>query len=329
MLVIKKHKLKVATTVYWFLLVYIIVALLWWLVALQGQNHQNFIESKSALDIESESYVQQIKQIETLYERKRVQYIGEGMIFLLVILIGAVFVYRSVKRELNFGQQQQDLMAAITHELKTPIAAMQLNLQTMQKRVLEPEKHQQMILGTLKECDRLHSLTHNILITSQIESGSYKLSKQEVDFTLVVTNLVHDFQKRFPNRSFLLYAPEKLKLMGEVSTLQLVVSNLMENAVKYSQPDKEVKIELLSDSNYIYLKVIDRGVGLPLSERKHVFEKFYRSNPQNNMSAQGTGLGLYLVKKIVENLGGKIDVYDNKPMGLIFQVKLQKVLNMH
>ncbi len=175
--ILKKKRLAVATIGYWFLLLYIIAALIWWFIALQQQSHQMAMYKMIELKADDPAFLQKEDIITTEEKRKNAQYIGEGSIFLLVILIGAVFVYRSVRRQIKMTQQQQNFMMAITHELKTPIAIAKLNLETLQKHKLEEGKQQKLILATLQEANRLNTLTNNILISSQLEDGGYKLLK--------------------------------------------------------------------------------------------------------------------------------------------------------
>ena len=103
------------------------------------------------------------------HKRNKTKYLGEGSIFFLLILVGAAFVYRSVRRQFKMQQQQQNFMMAVTHELKTPISVARLNLETLLKYTLDPEKQKKLIRMTLEETARLNFLTNNILIASQLE----------------------------------------------------------------------------------------------------------------------------------------------------------------
>ncbi len=162
-----KRKLHIATIVYWVLLLYIIAALVWWSFSLLQQNKEIHELKKEGLNTAQSNYAQKLKQIEVQQQRGVYKYVGEGSAFLLLIFIGAVFIYRSVRRQFNLQQQQQNFVMAITHELKTPIAVSRLNLQTMQKHQLEEEKRKKLLQATLQETLRLDTLINNILISSQ------------------------------------------------------------------------------------------------------------------------------------------------------------------
>lgn len=137
---LKPPKLAFVTFVYWFLLLYMIAALAWWFIALEKQNGILAEIRISEIYKDDPEYLNKLSKIEELRKRKTAQYVGEGLTFLALILLGAVYVYRATRRQLKFSAQQQNFMMAITHELKTPIAVAQLNLETLQRRKLEDRK---------------------------------------------------------------------------------------------------------------------------------------------------------------------------------------------
>ena len=318
----KKHRLIFITVVYWFLLIYIVAALVWWFIELNNQNKQMYDYQLTLLKKDDPDYLQKSAQITDSSKRKTAQYIGEGATFLLLILFCAVFVYRAVKRQIKLSLQQQNFMMAVTHELKTPVTIVRLNLETMQKRLLDEDTKKQLLEKTIEETDRRNHLTHNILVTSQLESGSYILSKSEIDFSELVTKAVIDFQKRFPGRTIKEYITADVLAEGEYNLLEMVVSNLMENATKYTPAASDISVTLKKNNGHIILHVADFGAGINDDEKKKIFEKFYRSGNENTRLAKGTGLGLYLCLKIVKDHKGKIAVTDNIPAGSIFTITM-------
>ena len=120
------------------------------------------------------NYQARFNKIKSLEKRKTAQYLGEGVTFFLLIIAGAIFVFRAVRRELRISRQQQNFMIAITHELKTPISVAKLNLETMQKRKLDETQQQRLIQTTLEETNRLNALCNNMLLSSQMEAGGYR-----------------------------------------------------------------------------------------------------------------------------------------------------------
>jgi two-component system, OmpR family, sensor histidine kinase CiaH len=317
----KKKGLAIATWVYWFLLLYIIAALIWWFIALQQQNKQMTNYKMQELKLNDPEYFFKTVKITSEAHKKTAQYIGEGSTFLVLILIGAIFVYRAVRRQLKLQQQQQNFMMAVTHELKTPIAITKLNLETLQRYKLDEQKQKKIIQSALQETDRLNTLANNILISSQLEGGGYSLSKEDIDFSELILQRAKDYQTRFAERKWEINIEPELSVNGDTLLLQMLVNNLIENAMKYSPKESLITIRLKKENKSIVLSVKDFGGGIPDNEKKKIFEKFYRLGSEVTRTTQGTGLGLYLCRKIAEDHNAQITVSDNSPTGSIFTVK--------
>lgn len=316
----KNRRLAVATIVYWVLLVYIISGLVWWFIALQRQNHQMTNYKLQELKMDDPRYEAKLNAIQSEESLESARNIGEGSTFLLLILIGALFVYREVRRQIRLQLQQQNFMMAVTHELKTPIAVTKLNLETLQKHKLDESKQQKIIQSALQETSRLDTLANNILIASQLEGRGYNRIKEELDFSALVQQSFHDLRHRFPERKWQdLIAPDCI-IQGDPLLLQLLVNNLTENALKYSPREGLITIVLKKENARIILSVKDEGPGIPDNEKKKIFSKFYRMGQEKTRSTQGTGLGLYLCKRIVADHKATMKVSDNSPIGSIFTV---------
>jgi two-component system, OmpR family, sensor histidine kinase CiaH len=319
----KIKKLRSIFIIYWILLAYIIAALVWWFIALNRQNEQMANYKIQELKTEEPTYKERLAKIEDAEKRKTAQYIGEGITFFLLIAAGAVFVFRAARRQLNFSLQQQNFMMALTHELKTPIAITKLNLETLQKRKLEEQQQQRLIQTTLQEANRLNSLCNNMLLSSQIEASGFKISEEEINFSELADNCVHDFTVRYPGKKLVAAIQPDIFTNGDRLLLQMAVNNLVDNAIKYSPKETAITVELAQQKNNIYLLVKDEGKGIAAEEKKKVFDKFYRVGNTATKGAKGTGLGLYLTKKIVQQHNGNISVTDNIPSGCIFTIVLQ------
>lgn len=265
----------------------------------------------------------EVAKLEEEHKRNLVKYIGEGSTFLLLILIGAGYVYRSVRRQFQLQQQQQSFMMAVTHELKTPISVARLNLETLQKYQLDPEKQKKLIRMTLDETERLNILTNNILVSSQLEGGGYVISKEELDLSDLFKDCIHNFIHRYPERQFIESIEPGMDLPGDALLLQLLINNLLENAIKYSPKEKPIACLLNLEKGKIKLQVIDEGPGIPAEERKNIFKKFYRIGNEATRKTQGTGLGLYLCRKIAEDHKADISVTNHLPSGSIFEVSFR------
>jgi len=316
----KKKRLVIATTVYWFLLAYIIAGLVWWFIELQTQNRQMVSYQLQELKMDDPRYETQFNRIAAEQQRKTAQYVGEGSTFLLLILIGALFVYREVRRQIRLQLQQQNFMMAVTHELKTPIAVTKLNLETLQRHRLDEQKQQKIIQTALRETDRLDNLANNILVASQLEGGGYTQSKEQLDLSDLVLRILQDLSRRYPDRKWEEDIDPECLLSGDPLLLQMLVSNLAENALKYSPREGIIHLSLKKRDRHIILAVKDEGPGIPDEEKKKIFNKFYRMGQEKTRNAKGTGLGLYLCRKIARDHKATIKVSDNSPVGSIFTV---------
>ena len=174
---------------------------------------------------------------------------------------------------------------------------------------------------TLQETMRLDTLINNILISSQLEGNAYTVAKEELDFSHLVKDGIKNFQSRYPERKIITSIQDEVELVGDATLLKLLLSNLVENANKYSPKEKPITLHLSQVNNVVLLEVTDEGEGVPDDEKKSVFQKFYRIGNEQTRKTQGTGLGLYISKKIAKDHKGDIYVKDNRPSGAKFIVQ--------
>lgn len=317
----QKHRLTIITITFWFLFLYIIAALMWWFIALNNQNNATTAMRIAEINKDDVQYDFKTKEIFSIQRRKAAQYLGEGVSFMAVILVGAFFIFRSTRRRIKFAQQQQNFMMAITHELKTPIAVTQLNLETLQKRKLDEVKQAEMIANAAFEVNRLNMLCNNILWAAQLEDDNFSNIKEEINLSEVVFSCTNDIEKRLAKNKLKIFVQDNIYLKSDELMMQILVSNLIENALKYSPKEKAVTIELQQINNSILLVVKDEGPGVAENEKKKIFEKFYRTGNETTRKTKGTGLGLFLCKKICDKHKALISVTNNNPCGSIFTVK--------
>jgi two-component system sensor histidine kinase CiaH len=315
--------------VYWLLLFYIVAALVWWFVSLEKQN-QNLtnlrlseLNSQKAT-IDPNKFAEENIKIESDSKRNTEKYIAEGVTFLILILVGAFFVYRSTSKQFRVQLQQQNFMMAITHELKTPISVAMLNLETLQKYQLDAEKQKKLIRMTLQETSRLDTLINNILVSSQLEGGGYVFSKEELDFSSLFKDCIRDAKTRYHERNFIEDIEPEIEIAGDPLLLQLLISNLIENAVKYSPKEKSIICKLNRSGKDVLMNIIDEGIGIADTEKTKIFEKFYRTGNESTRKTQGTGLGLYLCSKIAGDHNADISVTNNIPSGTNFAIHFHK-----
>jgi signal transduction histidine kinase len=319
--------MRVFTSVYLLLFIYTVAALVFWGLSLEKQNKRIFEQDISLLQKNVDSarqplvYADKYEDLRKKLKARKSQYIGEGATFFLVILIGASVVWTSFHRSIQLSKQQNNFMLSVTHELKSPIAAIKLNLQTLEKHKLDADKQQLLLDRSVKEANRLNDLCTNMLLASQFEGRQYVAAKEVFNFSDLAEDCVKDYAHRYP-REFEEDIIGNCKITGDRLMLQMAINNLLENAVKYTPSDRPITIRLAQTDNHAVLQVADKGPGIPDTEKKKVFNKFYRLGSEESRKTKGTGLGLYIISKVVKQHKGSIVVKDNKPNGSIFEMTL-------
>jgi signal transduction histidine kinase len=248
--------------------------------------------------------------------------IGEGAVFIFLLGVGAYFIHASIRKEDKLHERQQNFLLSVTHELKSPLAAIKLSLQTIVKRDLEKQMQLSLLNNSLKDIERLDDLVENMLLATKIESRTYSFPKEEFDFSELVTKITDRLQVHSCGNEQLINTKIQsgIKVMGDRFALSSVVTNLVENAVKYSGPCAEVAVKLCQNDGKPVLTVSDKGLGIPDGEKMLIFDKFYRVGDENVRKSKGTGLGLFIVKEVLQNHDADISVKDNVPQGAIFEV---------
>ena len=314
-------KLKLVNVIYWIFLTYMVAAFVWWYVSLEKQNDQITKIKIEKLQATNGTNATSYQELLNYQERKRKQFLGEGITFLFLFLLGAIYVYRSLVKQLKYSNQQQNFMMAVTHELKTPIAVTQLNIETLLKRDLQSDQQKQLLNNSLKETQRLDALCNNILLASQLDLADYQQNKQSINLSEVVTGVIKSFEERYPTRKIISHIQETVTMFAEPLLMQMLLQNLVDNAHKYAPIDTPIEVVLEQNEHHTLLQVKDQGIGIPLEERERVFNKFYRVGNEFTRSAKGTGLGLYLCKKIAQFHQSQLLISENQPQGTIFSFK--------
>jgi signal transduction histidine kinase len=287
---------------------------------LEKQNNEIAAIKFQSIQINDPSLKAKTHAIQDFQLRKTKQFIGEGLTILVLFLLGAIYVYRSLKKQLRYADQQQNFMMAVTHELKTPIAISHLNIETLLKRDLDSSQQLKLLEATLKETKILDSLSTNILLTAQLDMGQYEANKQLVNVSELLRQNIKSFQERYPSRICNTMVEDAMEIQGEPLLIQLLINNLIDNANKYAPVTEPIYIHLQSHQNMIQLIVKDQGPGIAAMDRNKVFEKFYRVGAETTRTTKGSGLGLYLCKRIAEFHNATIQLTTNTPTGSIFTV---------
>jgi signal transduction histidine kinase len=316
----------VITVFYLFLLCYIIAILVAWGFFLERQNQQITQAQITILGLRTDAsrqpvtYRRGLQQIKNQERLHTLQYLGEGGTFLLIILIGAAYVYGAVRRQIKLSSQQLNFMMAVTHELKSPIAVIQLNMETLSKRNLGDEAKSKLLEHTITETYRLNQLCNNILLASQLESRQYRITTETLGMVELLEGCIRENRQRTHSHEIITELEPGTMVNGDRFMLHLAFNNLLENALKYSPAGTRVTVSLTIQDKMAVVRVADQGTGISKEEKKKIFQRFYRVGNENTRLTKGTGLGLYLARTIVRQHGGRIAVMDNAPKGSIFEI---------
>ncbi|MBV8390741.1 MAG: two-component sensor histidine kinase [Mucilaginibacter sp.] len=258
-----------------------------------------------------------------LQPQRTAMILGEGSMFVLVFTVGAISLHKSIKKERRLQDQKKNFLMSVTHELKSPLASIKLLLQTIQKRDLTKQQVHDFINKSLLDIERLDDMVENMLLASKIDNRSYTFPKAQFNLSALVDSVVNRLQLNKCDLTQQLINAEiepKVEITGDKFALTSVVTNLIENAIKYSGPCEVVDVKLYSRDGKIFLEVADHGIGIADNEKGRIFDRFYRVGSEETRNTKGTGLGLYIVKEVLDKHEASISVKDNDPQGSIFEV---------
>jgi len=238
-----------------------------------------------------------------------------GLLFFLAIIAGLVLNTIFLVREIRRNEQHDTFINAMTHELKTPIASIRLYLETLQRRELEPEKRKEFYRIMLADSDRLLGTIEQVLRAGRVGRSHRLYHRTEVDLGELVEECVDLARTRthLPAECITMGAkPDPAKpvmVLGDPDELKGAVMNLLDNAIKYSGDRIEISVKVeRKDPKTAVVQVSDHGIGIAREELKHVFKRFYRVPGTVTIRVKGTGLGLFIVRSVVEKHGGKVTV---------------------
>ncbi|HRH10678.1 MAG TPA: ATP-binding protein [Bacteroidia bacterium] len=267
-----------------------------------------------------------MQQVNELHQKKKMQVImivGEGTVFLLLLLFGIYKIKQSLDKDRELAERQKNFFLSITHEFKTPVAAVKLQLQTLLKHQLEEKKKNELLSNAVRETERLNSLIDNILLASRLESGQFNFNLEEINLSTLTEQILHRyFSEEMANKQLSFVADETVMSRIDTTSFPSVITNLVSNALKYTPVEKKIKVELRKAQGKTELRVSDNGAGIHNAEKSKIFQRFYRSGTEETRKSKGAGLGLFITDYIVKNHGGKIEIQDNQPNGSIFVVTL-------
>ena len=246
--------------------------------------------------------------------------VGEGLVFAAILIFAFIKLQKGLNREINLFRKEKNFMLAVSHELKTPIAAIKLSLDALKRSDLPADKQKSLIQQSCNEIRRLQSLTNNILLASQLDQPETVRAWQTVELSVLLEEECSRFQM-ISGRKIVTDIPKPVLIEADQEMIRALLSNLLDNAIKYSPRDSQISVTLAQEANHWHLRIIDEGIGIADSEKEMIFERFYRSNDEMTRSSNGTGLGLFIVKSICQLHHFKIKIENNSPQGSIFIIQ--------
>ena len=311
---------------------YILAAFAWWSMLLLRKNNEAMQARSSLLRLELQQkgmflddaqfqLTPQYSTEKTHFDKQSRMVLGEGSVLFIGLLIGVWAIHRSFRKEIELSTRQRNFLLSVSHELKSPIASIQLVVQTLQKRQLDAEKQNKLLHSASVESERLNVLVNNLLLSSRLDDA-FEPQDEEVNITRLLEDLVEKCRMKFPKATFKFHKNDVPILRGDRQALVSIFTNLLENAVKYSGEKPNIELRQQFDNERFMFEIADNGDGIPQNERRRVFEKFYRVGSEMTRKTKGTGLGLFIVAQLVKLHKGSIQIADNTPRGTIFRIIL-------
>ncbi len=262
---------------------------------------------------------QEVAKEESFVQRKIMMITGEALVFFLILAVGVYFVRKTFNKELELAKEKKNFILSVTHELKTPIASSKLFAETILSRDISKEKRDDILDKIIKDQIRLEKLVENILLISKVEEHKQHLEREKVNCREFIESVIKGLGLS-ETAKFDIDSEMEIKIDRFYFTS--VIQNLHENAIKYSTDKEEIVWSAHQLGNSIFIQIKDQGVGVPTNQREKIFDLFHRIGDENTRDTKGTGVGLYIVQKIVALHNGDIKVKDNQPQGSIFEIEL-------
>jgi two-component system phosphate regulon sensor histidine kinase PhoR len=256
--------------------------------------------------------------------------LGLLVILDVMIVVGLWFVYRTIKREMELAQLKSEFVANVSHELRTPLSLIRMFGETLQMgRVTGKKKRQEYYSTIVRESERLTGLVNNVLDFSRMESGKKEYHLAELELNPIVHKIVSLYLPHLKHLGFHVHVElaDALPLIrGDEEAVSEALLNILDNAVKYSADEKSVSVATGATRESVFIEVVDHGIGVSPTEQSKIFEKFYRTSHGRAHQARGSGLGLTLVRHIMNAHGGTVSIQSQLGSGSAFRLTFPRTL---
>ncbi|MFA8343077.1 MAG: sensor histidine kinase [Rhodothermaceae bacterium] len=245
-----------------------------------------------------------------------------------LIIISAIFLFINFRKEMKLAQMKTDFISNVSHELRTPLALISMYSETLEmERVKDDKKRKEYYKIISSEAERLGKIVNNILNFSKMEAGKRKYMFGKTDISDLLGNIISTYSFHLKQSGFTINFTNEIsagKITCDREAIGEAVLNLIDNAVKYSKEKKDISVTLTENKNKIFISVKDSGMGIPADELNKIFDKFYRVSTGLRHNTKGSGIGLSIVKHIVDSHEGYINVKSSVDRGSEFIIELPK-----
>jgi signal transduction histidine kinase len=245
---------------------------------------------------------------------------------IIILIFGVFLIMRTIVHEMDVLKLKSELVSSVSHEFKTPITSIKaLTERLLDEKVKDPARMKEYYSVILWDADNLSRLVSNFLDSTMIEEGKKQYDFEETDIKQWLTQTITDFRNKCPQKGIEFnsrFSADIPHVAIDKNAMEQAINNLLDNAIKFSSGKIEVEIIVEKDENYLFLKVSDNGIGIHKEDLNKIFEKFYRGKNAPRHTSTGTGLGLTLVRQIIEAHNGEISVDSKVGSGSTFTIIL-------
>lgn len=296
------------------------------LLMAKGMQHGEIERVFPHLRIGDEGPVVRSATVDALTQERRRrlrQYAWEGAFFLLVLGLSMMVLWRALKQQSDLRKRQQNFIAAVSHEFKSPLASLQLSAETLAMRELDSQRRRTLVERILEDIHRMEGMATKILNASSLEQGRLEMRPEPLWLASVVDGVIDGLEVRAQAGDVVINTAidADLRIQGDPVATRTVVQNLVENAIKATTAAGGGRITVRGTihGGRVELEVRDTGIGFPPEESRKIFEKFYRSGDEMRRVSPGTGLGLYIVHRLMHSQKGGIQSHSSGPgKGAVF-----------
>lgn len=317
---------------FYVLVFYVLLQFSWWTYLLVRTNNQVADLQREILQqqlgasgnlVSSSLIIEKQQKLDDELHKRWMMIFGEGAVFIVLLTIAIVRTRNGFRKEALMAERQKNFLLSVTHELKSPLASIGLQAETLIKRDLPKEKQSMILSHVLEDTERLNSLIGNILLAARIDSHVFAINPQSGNFSEFLETLCNKLAVGVGQHHKVVRDIESgIHLEFDNNAAQSILTNLIENAFKYSPANSVVKVTLNRNATTVVCSISDQGKGIPIHQRNSIFERFYRTGSEETRSTKGTGLGLYITRELAELHRWKINVADNPEGGTIFSINI-------